>query len=276
LNIVKMNRKRHAIENWMSKGLLISRLNKLKLYKKFVNHPSPFNKNIFTTFRHLYNKTVKAAKKLFFEKQFNKFQSNLKKSWQLLYASIDKKIPDRDTVGTINVDGVLYRDPLSIAEKFNEFFTSIAHTISEKIVPTDHPPDVAGPDPFPDPDRNNVNYDGPIFKFSDSPVTCSEIIEVIQSLEPKKSIDVNGLSMFFVSKFALTLSVPLKHIISTSFNSGIFPEQLKQAKVIPVFKSGDRSNMNNYRHFLNLIILFRILSLAFEGSTLQCIHSLNF
>jgi hypothetical protein len=49
-----------------------------------------------------------------------------------------------------------------------------------------------------------------------------------------------------VSKFALTLSQPLQHIFSLSLSTGIVPTQLKIAKVIPVFKSGDRTAMDNY------------------------------
>jgi len=40
---------------------------------------------------------------------------------------------------------------------------------------------------------------------------------------------------------------PLAHIINLSLENGIFPSDLKLAKVIPIFKSGDQSSLNNYR-----------------------------
>ena len=40
---------------------------------------------------------------------------------------------------------------------------------------------------------------------------------------------------------------PFMHICNLSFNKGIFPLQMKIAKVIPIFKSGDKSQFNNYR-----------------------------
>jgi len=40
---------------------------------------------------------------------------------------------------------------------------------------------------------------------------------------------------------------PLTHIINLSMETGIFPSNLKLAKVIPVFKSGDKCLLNNYR-----------------------------
>lgn len=39
----------------------------------------------------------------------------------------------------------------------------------------------------------------------------------------------------------------LTYIIILSFNTGVFPDKMKGAKVIPLFKSGDRYNLTNYR-----------------------------
>ena len=45
---------------------------------------------------------------------------------------------------------------------------------------------------------------------------------------------------------------PLTYLINSSFESGTFPEELKLAKVIPIFKSGDKQDNIN----INIIILF--------------------
>lgn len=44
-----------------------------------------------------------------------------------------------------------------------------------------------------------------------------------------------------------SLAMPLVHIINLSIKQGIFPHHLKKTKVIPIFKSGNRSDINNYR-----------------------------
>ena len=52
----------------------------------------------------------------------------------------------------------------------------------------------------------------------------------------------------FLKKLFLTLlNLSLHHIFLLSFDKGIVPTQLKIAKVIPIFKTGDRCNMDNYR-----------------------------
>ena len=43
------------------------------------------------------------------------------------------------------------------------------------------------------------------------------------------------------------ISTPLTHIINLSLMTGVFPEHLKIAKVIPVYKASDTNILNNYR-----------------------------
>ena len=40
---------------------------------------------------------------------------------------------------------------------------------------------------------------------------------------------------------------PLAHVCSKSFEYGVFPDNMKVTKVIPLFKAGDRSLFSNYR-----------------------------
>jgi len=53
---------------------------------------------------------------------------------------------------------------------------------------------------------------------------------------------------------------PLTCIINQSFDEGVFPEMCKKTKVIPIYKKGSSSQMENYRP----ISLLPILSKVFE------------
>ena len=53
------------------------------------------------------------------------------------------------------------------------------------------------------------------------------------------------------------------HICNLSFSKGIFPLQIKIAKVIPMFKSGDNSQFNNYRPISVLSQFSKILKIYF-------------
>jgi hypothetical protein len=135
---------------------------------------------------------------MYFESTFKKFQSNLKKSWEILYSAVNKKTNLKETVDQICIDGELITDSKIMANKFNEFFTSIASEIAQTIIPTDRPPDINVPP---------ISEES-FFSFSRDPVTLTDVSDAILSLEPKKTQDCNGLSVFFVSpKFLKKLLV---------------------------------------------------------------------
>ena len=48
------------------------------------------------------------------------------------------------------------------------------------------------------------------------------------------------------------IAKPLAYIIKLSFSTGVFPDLLKIANIIPVFKIGDSQDYNNY-HPISLI-----------------------
>jgi hypothetical protein len=89
--------------------------------------------------------------------------------------------------------------------------------------------------------------DGPSLDFSDTPVTDQEILDAISQLLPKTSLDFNNMSMSFLKKIIPCIFVPLKHVLTLSLASGSVPSQFKIAKIIPIFKSGEKTNMDNYR-----------------------------
>jgi len=52
------------------------------------------------------------------------------------------------------------------------------------------------------------------------------------------------------------------HLINLSINSGVVPSEWKQAKVVPLFKSGNKDDLDNYRPISILPILSKILEKA--------------
>ena len=235
--VKKFNKNVHYIEKWMSKGILISRTQKIKMGKLCHSHPLQENLIAYRNYRNLYNTVIRVAKRMFFEKELVKAQSNLKKTWSILKNAINKNCKKSSPI-ELNIDGVLVSDPKIIANNLNVFFTNVARQIVEEIPPSDIPL------------YDNVNMipnDIPLLNFSNTPVTCTEILETLKLLQPKLSQDFNGLSMYLVKKLSFQLAKPLCHLINLSFSTGVVPTQLKIAKIIPIFKSGDPLCMDNYR-----------------------------
>jgi len=224
LKTTKLKLNTHKLEPWFTNGLLISRKQKFILSAAHSKNPSPFNKLIYTNYRNMYNKTLRAAKKLYFDIEFKKCRSNLKRTWDLIRCALNTQNNSKDVISELNINGTSVSDPKLIADNLNEFFINAPQRIAEEI-----PQTINLPNPTVHPTENPFT-----FSIVNSPVTATEILDATAQLEPKKSEDLYGVSMFFIKKFISILVDPLYHVVSKSFETGKFPSQLKIAKIVPL------------------------------------------
>ena len=57
----------------------------------------------------------------------------------------------------------------------------------------------------------------------------------------------DGIPTFLVKKCVDSFIEPLTYLVNSSISESIFPSELKLARVVPIFKSGDPSLITNYR-----------------------------
>ena len=62
----------------------------------------------------------------------------------------------------------------------------------------------------------------------------------------KTSMDHSGINIALLKECISFIVKPVCHIANSSFAMGIFPEHMKIAKVIPIFKSGKKDSFTNY------------------------------
>ena len=77
-------------------------------------------------------------------------------------------------------------------------------------------------------------------------ISCNEVKQVISSLK-NSSAGWDELPTFVAKKCVDCFIEPLTYLINTSFKEGIFPKELKLARVVPIFKAGDQTHLTNYR-----------------------------
>ena len=244
----KFNKNFNKLEKWMTGGLLTSRRTKNSLFKAHLASPSPAFKEKYIKFRNLYNKTVRAMKKAYYDREFEKNKSNLRETWKLLKVAINRRGGKNSDLLSLNINGFLISDEKILAENLNLYFTTIADKIAEKIVPTDRPPDL------------NAKIFHSKFEMASNPISTQELLKQVKKLKSKTSLDKDGLSSIFFKKIILDIAEPIRHIFNLSLTHGHVPLQLKTAKVIPVFKGGDSTAIENYRP----ISLLSIISKALE------------
>ena len=228
-----MNRSHQKINDFFTVGLLTSRSKKINLYRNFLKNRTAENKCTYLAYRNCYNKTVRAAKKLHFNSKID-LNCNPKNAWEFLNQAIGKNSKSNSNISDIRVHNKIISDPIEIANNFNDFFSSIAENIVSEIPPTRAKPE-------------DYMNEYPDLNFAFKQVNKTKVEEIINKLESKSSLDINGYSTILIKKVSSVILTPLTHIINLSLSTGIFPDSLKISRVCPIFKQGDHKEMNNYR-----------------------------
>ena len=138
-----------------------------------------------------------------------------------------------------------------IANKFNEYFTQIGPRLAGNI-------DVA----------NKRSYDSYLgnpceVEFNFTRTTPEEIVEIIRKMKPKSSSGLDNISCKLMTDISDIIAIPLTSLINQSLQSGIFPDKLNIAKVVPIFKAG-KDNIESYVHNYRPISLLSCFSKIFE------------
>ena len=145
-------------------------------------------------------------------------------------------------------------DECQIANAYNNFYINIGPKLANDI----------------DVRNTNCEYDTYVKDLSVSqtmfikPSSEQEILNIINKFANKGSEDVNGLSMKLLKQIIVYIIKPINFICNLSLNTGVFPEQMKIARVLPLFKSGDESSVSNYRPVSILPQLSKVLEKLFE------------
>lgn len=147
----------------------------------------------------------------------------------------------------INCDGQIVSDPSHLVELFGCFFSSV---VRERLQSR----------------FNGVNSwecTVPRRMQTESlfvaPATANEVQVIINSLPNKKAKGLDDISVYFIKRCNDILSNVIANLFNISVLCGQFPDALKTALVIPVYKKGTRYNLQNYRPISLLSVISKIM-----------------
>ena len=223
---VKFNKNFHPRQPFMTQGLLQSRKTKLELAKKAKFQPSPLNSLNYKVYRNLYNKHISCAKKMYFEQKLSNCGRNSKRTLDTLKEALNLKPSKNNNIDKIEVNGQVLTSENLIANSFNKHFSSVGLKTVHNIPPSPRTPESYLHPPLP----------GSIFI---NPVTSFEIIDILSALDGKRSLDIDDIPTFLLKEVKHEIAIPLAHIANLSFETGIFPSEMKTSKTVPIFKNSD-------------------------------------
>ena len=101
--------------------------------------------------------------------------------------------------------------------------------------------------------------DTPSSKFHLDNVNVNFVRNALKSLKPNKAVGLDKLSARLVKDASNVIAQTLTGLINKSFSDGVFPRVWKCAKVIALFKDGDKSIKDNYRPISILPTISKII-----------------
>lgn len=152
-------------------------------------------------------------------------KNDQKKFWKYVNGKRSgSKLPNKMTF-----DGQVANNDAEKASLFAKFFSSVY---------VEHANDI---------DLNEFlinRNDSGMFKIH---ITAESVLQVLQTMDMNKGISPDRISPIFLRKCALFLAGPLSYIYSKSMETSCFPDSWKIGKIVPIFKAGSKSKIENYR-----------------------------
>ena len=249
---VKFNKYKHKKSKWITYGILKSIRFRDNLYKKLkLTNPLLREYEILYINLQTYNKilkrSIRVAKQLFLESTFNRYKFDIRNTWKTINEILSGNHKTTCFPNSLSINGNEITNQLHIATEFNVFFTNIGLNLSNHIA-------YSGEKDCEYYLKDNINC-----KFALNKVDEQYVSKIIDNLPNKASCGFDNISTLFLKQISPTIITPMTLLINQVFNTGIFPERLKLAKVIPVFKKGDSKLINNYRPISLLPVIYKVL-----------------
>ena len=190
-------------------------------------------------------------------------KNDVKGTWKILNSLIKGSNTVRNYPEKFYNDNKCVTNKKDIANGFNNFFTNVGPSLASKIV-----------SPVKDSIHKTMSK-GNINSMFLKPVSDSELWNIFNACKNKRSTDVDDLSMDIVKSTVSVIIKPFVHICNLSFCTGVFPRNMKIAKIIPLFKSGDDTSFTNYRPVSLLPQFSKVLEKLFDKRLTDFIEKYN-
>ena len=178
--------------------------------------------------RNKVNTEIKAAKKVFYNNKFIENNGDPRKTWQTINDLTSRKAV-HSSIREINLMGTFISESSDLSNAFNEHFAN----------------DI----PF----SNNNNHchreyvKGINNRFEFRPTDSEQVLKLLNKLNKSKGAGLDKLSSRLIRECADLISPYISTIFNCCLTTGIFPDNWRLAKFTPIFKQGDRSDMDSYR-----------------------------
>jgi len=239
---------------------------KSHLLKIKIKFPTSLNLANYRNHRNKLQNEIRKAQRQYYWTEFRKRTNDISATWKLINEMLKLKsaltASSPHSIKKLTVGNQVITDESEIATNLNNYFTAIGSKLSSTLLPSSTSP---------------LSYLLPQNPFSITFLHTDsyEISDIIKDIKNSSSCGDDEIPMSVIKSAHDLIANTLALIINLFISHSIFPEDLKIAKVIPLFKSGDKSNMSNYRPISLLNSFSKIYERVYQKRIISYLDKYN-
>ena len=245
----KLTRKQLKLINkpWISRGILKSIKTKQKMYLSHFVKGNMEHKQFYKKFANKLTKVKFAAKELYYQDKLETSKNNASEVWRIIKSLLSSSRSNTSLPHKLRRNNTFTTNPTLIANSFNDYFSGIGKTLADQLKPSS--------------ESEHTTY--LIKRLHQSlfltPTTLFEVFNLISGLKNTKSNGKDNIFAYFLKVAAKVIAAPFAQLFNYTFLLGISPASLKIAKIVPIYKSGDKYDVSYYRPISILSPISKIL-----------------
>ena len=197
------------------------------------------SKYLWQAYQQMRNKVgcrLRKSKQEYFTKKIENRRGNLKNIENFMTSNWQGN--SATAIDRIKYEGNEIGDEQQISDVCNHHFVSIGDKLSRNVAQT------------------QLSAKETLRSFDDSPskpkftfklVTPIQVYDILKKLLNSKAAGIHEIPNKILKACSDTISPHLSQIFNISLTTKCYPDSLKFAKVAPVYKGGDKDNLDNYK-----------------------------
>ena len=242
---------------WINLSLITRMKIKDNLFK--LSKRNLIDRKTFTDFRNLLNTQIRNAKSEYYTNKFNDNEGNIKETWRTINDAIKSKRRSSNTIILKENDRKI--ESKEVPNSFNNYFTGIAEKLTNQL-----PTSIHNASSYL---KNRINN-----TFFMNPISKEEISKALLKLK-NNGKGTKNISTLVLKNNVNKLSEILCHVLNICIAGGYFPNELKLGCITPIYKSGTKSEVKNYRPICSLSPFSKIFEKIIYNRMIEFIDQNN-
>ena len=204
-----------------------------------------FNQTAYKTYKNLFEAIKSKSKKNHYSLKILQFKYDIKKRWNVMKEIIGKAKHSKKSnfPQKLKIGNKIKTGENEIANEFNKYFADTGPSLAKHIP------------------KSSIPFESFLKRVNTLPsqsLSINQLKDAFFSLKANKSPGADEIN-FNVIKVFKKFCGTLKYLFDLSLQSEVFPDLMKVAIVLPIFKTGDIAGISNYRPISVLPCFSKIL-----------------